>query len=441
MSTRTRFPHRDAPLRLPVIGLAAALLVCVAVGPASARDGTAQDSTAREDTVSDPPAADPLPPHPLADPPPVGEQEQPTDPQAPTPPPLDPSPQLRVVLAKLAIMRAEDLLANDQHTLTLARAELDAHNRRRDEAQASVIGAERRLDQARQLLAEVAVSSFMYATGGASSPTARLTIYERKKERTLTRAVMENRVELVRQSEEALATARRGLERSQAAVDESAARVAQQEAAVALAEQMLDGARRELRVAQASDVPVPYDPGATDRWQLSIAGESVLTPEELTAWFEHVGGRSRAAAPVADLARWYVEEGAAEGLRGDVAFAQAVLETGGFTNDDTVRFNNYAGIGHCDSCPTGWSFPSPQQGVRAQIQLLKSYVFERPEYRFDLVDRRLRGPAGCCQTWNQLTGVWASASHYGPSLLAIYLDMAEFALGWRTMLRSVGAGG
>ncbi|MEJ5255655.1 MAG: hypothetical protein WHS89_09930, partial [Acidimicrobiales bacterium] len=74
MSTRTRFPHREAPLRLPVIGLAAALLVCVAVGPASARDGTAQDSTAREDTVSDPPAADPLPPHPLADPPPVGEQ-------------------------------------------------------------------------------------------------------------------------------------------------------------------------------------------------------------------------------------------------------------------------------------------------------------------------------------------------------------------------------
>jgi hypothetical protein len=132
------------------------------------------------------------------------------------------------------------------------------------------------------------------------------------------------------------------------------------------------------------------------------------------------------------LARFFVEEGAGEGIRGDVAFAQAILETGSFTNDDTVNYNNYAGIGHCDSCPTGWNFPSPQEGVRAQIQLLKSYVYEKPEYKTELVDRRLRGPAGCCQTWNELSGVWATGGGYGAHIMRIYQEMLEWLFFLRT---------
>lgn len=425
MSTRSPLRSRGVSLlRWPVIGLAFALLVVVVDGRALAQD---------------PSAVAPVDPHPLPASSPVAEEPQAAGPESPAPPLLDPSPQLRVVLAKLAIMRAEDVLVAEEGKLSSARAELDAASQRRDEAQVAAIEAERRLERSRRLLADLAVSWFMYASGGVSSPGATLTTYERKKARELTRAVMDHKVARVEESEKALDEARRTLEERRTETDRAAARVADQEAMVALAHQVLADARQELRTAEANDVPVLFDPAVTDRWQLPIVGESVLTAEELIAWFEHVGGRSRAGAPVADLARWYVEEGAAEGLRGDVAFAQAVLETGGFTNDDTVRFNNYAGIGHCDSCPTGWHFPSPQEGVRAQIQLLKSYVFEKPDYRFELVDRRLRGPAGCCQTWNQLTGVWASASHYGPAMLGIYLNMAEFALGRRTMLRALGA--
>jgi Mannosyl-glycoprotein endo-beta-N-acetylglucosaminidase len=139
-----------------------------------------------------------------------------------------------------------------------------------------------------------------------------------------------------------------------------------------------------------------------------------------------------ARAPAADLARFFVEEGAVEGIRGDVAFAQAILETGSFTNDDTVNYNNYAGIGHCDSCPSGWNFATPQDGVRAQIQLLKSYVYEKPEYQNELVDRRLHGPAGCCQTWNELSGVWASGGGYGALIMGIYEDMLEWLYQQRT---------
>ena len=78
-----------------------------------------------------------------------------------------------------------------------------------------------------------------------------------------------------------------------------------------------------------------------------------------------MGGRRRFAHD----GRFYLSEGLAEGVRGDIAFAQAMVETGAFTSPLT-RHNNFAGIGTCDSCATGYDFESPQLGVRAQMQLL-----------------------------------------------------------------------
>ena len=115
-------------------------------------------------------------------------------------------------------------------------------------------------------------------------------------------------------------------------------------------------------------------------WQLSIEGANLATAEELSAWFTAQKHRSRASAPLDDLTGWFVTEGSTEGVRGDMAFAQAVVETGYFANPDTVNGNNFAGIGHCDTCPSGFVFPDVQTGVRAQIQLLKSYAEDKPTY-------------------------------------------------------------
>ena len=90
--------------------------------------------------------------------------------------------------------------------------------------------------------------------------------------------------------------------------------------------------------------------------------------------------------------------------------------------------NNFAGVGHCDSCSDGFRFATALDGVRGQAQLLKSYVEVKPTYANPLVDSRLRGPAGCCQTWNQLTGVWATDGRYGPLILGLYEDMLEWLL-------------
>ncbi len=43
----------------------------------------------------------------------------------------------------------------------------------------------------------------------------------------------------------------------------------------------------------------------------------------------------------------------------------------------------------------------------------------------------LPGPfrvAGCCPTWMELTGVWATASDYGIKILGLYRSMVQWAL-------------
>ena len=74
----------------------------------------------------------------------------------------------------------------------------------------------------------------------------------------------------------------------------------------------------------------------------------------------------------------FLEEGKAEGVRGDVAFAQSLHETGYFQFGGIVQpsQNNYGGIGALNGNSTGQaaSFPDPRTGVRAQIQHLKAYA-------------------------------------------------------------------
>ncbi|MCU1499531.1 MAG: Mannosyl-glycoprotein endo-beta-N-acetylglucosaminidase [Acidimicrobiales bacterium] len=164
---------------------------------------------------------------------------------------------------------------------------------------------------------------------------------------------------------------------------------------------------------------------------VAIIGMPRLDAEDLAGWFETSPYRPRVTTPISDYAAWFIAEGASEGIRGDIAFAQAVLETGGFANEDSVQANNFSGIGHCDSCPSGWTFPSPQLGVRAQIQLLKSYAIRKPDYVHPLVDKRLRGPAGCCSTWGDLTTRWATDPGYGPKVMFLYTSIVTYALARR----------
>ena len=130
----------------------------------------------------------------------------------------------------------------------------------------------------------------------------------------------------------------------------------------------------------------------------SIMGTAQATAQQMALFC-----RSRNPAPqitgcsLEALAQMYLIEGATEGVRGDVAFAQSLHETGFFRFGGIVQpgQNNFAGIGALNGNTTGQAatFPNALTGVRAQIQHLKAYASTEPlknpcvDPRFGLVTR------------------------------------------------------
>lgn len=137
---------------------------------------------------------------------------------------------------------------------------------------------------------------------------------------------------------------------------------------------------------------------STESEKTAIMGKAQATAQQMALFC-----RSKNSAPqltscsLEQLAEMFIEEGEAEGVRGDVAFAQSLHETGYFKFGGIVlpTQNNYAGIGALNGNATGQaaSFPDPRTGIRAQIQHLKAYastealVNECVDPRFSLVAR------------------------------------------------------
>lgn len=187
-------------------------------------------------------------------------------------------------------------------------------------------------------------------------------------------------------------------------------------------------------LAVGLDEPTPVgcpQPGLTgeavDDGTPSILGSSTLTVANLRTWWASTGrGQpARLRIAIADLIALYISEGESEGVRGDRALAQAVLETGHFTNSDTA-INNFAGIAHYDGTPSGSGFKDPMIGVRAQIQLLKKYALGN---NAPLANPDVAPNAGAsATTWGGLAGTWASATNYWTSLSTVYESMRAHAV-------------
>jgi hypothetical protein len=153
-----------------------------------------------------------------------------------------------------------------------------------------------------------------------------------------------------------------------------------------------------------------------------IEGTATLTEQDLVAWWDATGHGQppRLGGPVEVVIGLYVNEAVAEGVRGDLAFAQAIHETGWFTSSDSAR-NNFAGIAHPDSTAAGQAFPDVATGVRAHIQLLKKYAAGNDT---PLAHPDVAPSAGArADTWEQLTGTWATDPGYSVALPNLYDDM------------------
>lgn len=177
----------------------------------------------------------------------------------------------------------------------------------------------------------------------------------------------------------------------------------------------------------AAAVPAADDPDATvEAPGTPILGGARLTAEQIAGWYRSTGHTPRLDVDVEELAQLFLEEGALEGVRGDVAFAQSALETAYFAFPDHGQVrpedHNFAGIGAFDDGRRGSRYPDDRTGVRAQMQLLRGYA-----ERVDPEGRLLNPPAnrrGAAPTWEQMGGGnWATDPAYARKVLEIYNRM------------------
>ncbi len=169
-----------------------------------------------------------------------------------------------------------------------------------------------------------------------------------------------------------------------------------------------------------------------------IMGKSIATVEQMRAFIKAIN--PEVDQKIIDMIPYYLSEGEAEGVRGDIAFAQSCVETGYFRFEKagtgsavTIDDNNFCGLGVTQLGIHGCIFNTPQEGIRAQIQHLKAYGSTLPlngeqvDPRFGYVQR------GCAEYWEWL-GMqenpqgkgWAGGYNYGPTILDIFYRVLQY---------------
>ena len=134
----------------------------------------------------------------------------------------------------------------------------------------------------------------------------------------------------------------------------------------------------------------------------------------------------RGASSIAEFCNQVILAASSEGVRPEVVFAQAMLETGWLQFGGSVSADqcNFAGLGATGPQVGGARFDNVYQGLLAQSQHLKGYatsmplnnVCVDPRYQI-LVDRGYLGIAPCLE---DLNGLWAvPGDGYGQRIAAI----------------------
>ena len=175
------------------------------------------------------------------------------------------------------------------------------------------------------------------------------------------------------------------------------------------------------------DIEAAMEGGTAADSLTAIMGKVVATAGQMKAYLK----KKNPSVPqsVLDMIPLYLSEGEAEGVRGDIAFAQSCLETGNFTFSGsavTLSQNNFCGLGVTQRGKTGLSFETAQLGIRAQIQHLKAYA-STDKLRNERIDPRFRYVTRGCAPYAEWLGQkenpqgkgWAAGEKYGEKILSI----------------------
>lgn len=160
---------------------------------------------------------------------------------------------------------------------------------------------------------------------------------------------------------------------------------------------------------------------------LKIMGQAAATVTQMQTYIKKVN--PKVPDSVIKMIPLYISEGAVEGVRGDIAFAQSCLETGNFTFSGsavTLDQNNFCGMGVTRNGVKGNSFKTPQLGIRAQIQHLQAYA-STSRLKQTVVDPRYTYVTRGCAEYVEYLGIqenpkhqgWAAGKDYGKKIIAI----------------------
>lgn len=173
-------------------------------------------------------------------------------------------------------------------------------------------------------------------------------------------------------------------------------------------------------------------PAAVVDNEMNIMGGAVATREQCVRYLLKHNPNPLLNTSPEKLVDYYYEEASREGVRPDIAFAQALKETGYFRYGGTVipAQNNYCGLGTTSASVKGAFFESPQLGVRAHIQHLLAYASTKNpttpvvDPRYEMV-RSSYGERTLSE-WQDLNGRWAVPGvGYGQSILDYYHAILE----------------
>ncbi len=166
--------------------------------------------------------------------------------------------------------------------------------------------------------------------------------------------------------------------------------------------------------------------------EVTIFGPALATEVQAVGLLKLINPKPKLTCTPEEIVHYYWKEAEREGIRPDVTFAQAILESGSFRfgGDVLPSQNNFCGLGTVGGGAKGATFKNPETGVRAHVQHLLAYTSKHPgtkivDPRYELAHKvRLRD--GLCTTWYQLNGNWATSKYYAEKILTVWQRMLGY---------------
>lgn len=188
-----------------------------------------------------------------------------------------------------------------------------------------------------------------------------------------------------------------------------------------MAEKRVDELKK-MKLCEAFIV-VGNEPSEVEPFQTKILGNLRFHGKEMDEYARYLNPDSP------HLGKYYEDLGQHYGVRGDIAFAQALHETRHFrfTGAANPEQHNYGGLGTVVANDAGDRFETAHSGVLAHIQHLYAIASKDPlPEGYPLVDRHYQFvERGCCQTWMELSRFWRDPD-CGLTILNQYEQMADF---------------